>query len=101
MRIDLDRHSDASLWKDAPTCANGRLTSKVSLAAICAPAPAPRNSAAVCGADMPQPANPIEHRAAPVLTASAFVALMAAPSPPDTRARHEPPGIRRKWPPSS
>ena len=59
----LDRHSDASIWNDAPTCDNGRLTSKVSLAAVCAPAAALRNSAAVCGWDNEQPANQIEHRA--------------------------------------
>src|SRR5689334_10594889 len=80
MRIVLDRHSDASLWKDAPTCDNGRLTSKVSLAAVCAPAAALRNSAALCGWDMLQPASQIEHRAHPVLTAITFAAVMAVPS---------------------
>src|SRR5690349_5722060 len=81
MRIVLDRHSDASLWKDAPTCDNGRLTSQVSLAAICAPAAAVRNSAALCGWDMLQPASQIDHRAHPVLTAIAFAAVMAVSSP--------------------
>src|SRR5262245_66278395 len=95
MRIDFDRHSDASLWKDAPTCANGRSTSKVSLMAPAAmPLATPlRNSAAVCGADMPQPASQIEHRAAPVLTAIVFAVVMAAPSTPDTRAPRQSPGI--------
>src|SRR5262245_24325227 len=100
MRIDFDRHSDASLWKDAPTCANGRSTSKVSLAAPAAmPLATPlRNSAAVCGADVTQPASQIEHRAAPVPTAIAFAVVIAALFPPDTRARPQSPGIINRAP---
>ncbi len=43
-------------------------------------------------------ASQIEHRAAPVLTAIVFAAVMAAPPPPDTRARHQPPGIINRAP---
>src|SRR5690349_15557735 len=85
MRTVLDRHSDASLWKDAPTCDNGRLTSKVSLQPSAHPAAALRNSAALCGWDMLQPASQIEHRAHPVLTAIAFATVMVLCSPLNPR----------------